>query len=92
MRDTLRALAPGTELRDGLERILRGRTGGLIVIGLDNVVETISSGGFDVDVPFSSTRLRELSKMDGGVVLTNDATRIKKAGVQFLPDPKIHTA
>jgi len=92
MRDTLRALAPGTELRDGLERILRGRTGGLIVIGLDQVVEAISSGGFDVDVPFSSTRLRELSKMDGGVVLTNDATRIKKAGVQFLPDPKIHTS
>ncbi len=25
------ALAPGTELRDGLERILRGNTGALVV-------------------------------------------------------------
>ena len=32
---TLAAVAPGTELRDGLERILRGGTGALIVIGND---------------------------------------------------------
>jgi len=92
MRDTLKALAPGTELRDGLERILRGRTGGLIVLGLDPTVESISSGGFDLDVPFSATRLRELSKMDGGIVLTEDHTTIRKAGVQFLPDPSIPTS
>ena len=30
LRETLAAVAPGTELRDGLERILRGRTGALI--------------------------------------------------------------
>ena len=29
LRETLAAVAPGTELRDGLERILRGRTGAL---------------------------------------------------------------
>jgi len=92
MRETLKALAPGTELRDGLERILRGRTGGLIVLGLDPVVESISSGGFDLDVPFSATRLRELSKMDGGVVLTSDGAKIRKAAVQFLPDPTIPTS
>ena len=33
LRATLAAVAPGTELRDGLERILRGRTGALIVLG-----------------------------------------------------------
>lgn len=92
MRDTLKAVAPGTELRDGLERILRGRTGGLIVLGLDPTVEKISSGGFDLDVPFSATRLRELSKMDGGVVVTPEPFRIRKAGVQFLPDPTIPTS
>jgi len=92
MRDTLKAVAPGTELRDGLERILRGRTGALIVLGIDPTVESISSGGFDLDVPFSATRLRELSKMDGGVVLTADATSIRKAAVQFLPDPSIPTS
>ena len=76
LRETLAAVAPGTELRDGLERILRGRTGALIVLGLDKVVETMCSGGFALDVGFSATRLRELSKMDGAVVLDRDANRI----------------
>lgn len=39
LRATLAAVAPGTELRDGLERILRGRTGALIVLGHDKLVE-----------------------------------------------------
>ncbi|PQP51890.1 DNA integrity scanning protein DisA, partial [Mycolicibacterium austroafricanum] len=30
LRETIARLAPGTPLRDGLERILRGRTGALI--------------------------------------------------------------
>jgi len=91
LRETLAAVAPGTELRDGLERILRGRTGGLIVLGFNDVVETMCSGGFDLDVAFSATRLRELSKMDGGVVLDHDY-RIRRAAVQLLPDPSIETS
>ena len=50
LRATLAAVAPGTELRDGLERILRGRTGALIVLGNDKVVETVSTGGFPLDM------------------------------------------
>ena len=46
LRATLANVAPGTPLRDGLERILRGRTGALIVLGTDKTVESISSGGF----------------------------------------------
>jgi diadenylate cyclase len=91
LRETLAAVAPGTELRDGLERILRGRTGALIVLGLDKVVETMCSGGFTLDVGFSATRLRELSKMDGAVVLDRDANRILRAAVQLLPDATIET-
>ena len=41
LRETIARLAPGTALRDGLERILRGRTGALIVIGYDDSVEAI---------------------------------------------------
>jgi hypothetical protein len=37
LRATLASIAPGTALRDGLERILRGRTGALIVLGYDKV-------------------------------------------------------
>ncbi len=91
LRATLAAVAPGTELRDGLERILRGRTGALIVLGHDRVVETLSTGGFSLDVEFSSTRLRELAKMDGAVVLDRDGNRILKAAVQLVPDPRIET-
>ena len=89
VRATLALMAPGTALRDGLERILRGRTGALIVLGFDRVVESICTGGFALDVEFSSTRLRELCKMDGAVVLSSDGTRIVRAAVHLMPDPSI---
>src|SRR5664279_6132516 len=75
LRSVLARVAPGTWLRDGLERILRGNTGALIVVGWDKVVENMCTGGFPLDVEFSATRLRELCKMDGAVVLTTDGER-----------------
>lgn len=91
LRVTLARLAPGTGLREGLERILRGRTGALIVLGHDSLVEQICDGGFALDVAFAPTRMRELSKMDGAVVLSTDATRILRANVQLVPDHTIPT-
>nr|WP_218875540.1 DNA integrity scanning diadenylate cyclase DisA [Janibacter alkaliphilus] len=85
------AVAPGTELRDGLERILRGKTGALVVLGYDALVDSISGGGFDLDVEFSATRLRELAKMDGAVVVDAAVSKIVKAAVQLMPDPSIPT-
>ncbi|MFC6007710.1 DNA integrity scanning diadenylate cyclase DisA [Angustibacter luteus] len=78
-------------LREGLERILRGRTGALIVLGTDKVVDSIASGGFPLEVEFSPTRLRELAKMDGAIVCDREASRILRAGTQLLPDPSIET-
>jgi diadenylate cyclase len=92
LRLTLAAVAPGQALRDGLERILRGRTGALIVLGHDETVEAMSSGGFVLDVEFSATRLRELAKMDGAIVVDREISRILRAGVQLLPDPTIETS
>jgi diadenylate cyclase len=91
LRETLAAVAPGTDLRDALERILRGRTGALIVIGHDSVIEDMSSGGFPVDIEFTATRLRELAKMDGAIVVNSDVSRILRAGTQLMPDPSIET-
>jgi len=91
LRQVLAMVAPGTALRDGLERILRGRTGGLIVLGHDKTIEAMSGGGFALDVDFTATGLRELSKMDGAVLVDADVTRILRAAVQLLPDPKIPT-
>jgi len=89
LRATLASIAPGTPLRDGLERILRGRTGALLVLGHDRVVDSISTGGFALDVPFTATGLRELAKMDGAIILDRDATRVIRAAVHLMPDPGI---
>jgi diadenylate cyclase len=91
MRASLSAVAPGTALRDGLERVLRGNTGGLIVLGYDKTVESLCTGGFVLDVEFTATRLRELCKLDGGIIIDKDLTKILRAGVQLVPDPAIPT-
>lgn len=91
LRASLSAIAPGTGLRDGLERVLRANTGGLIVLGFDKTVESVCTGGFVLDVEFSATRLRELCKLDGAVVLDKDITKIVRAGVHLMPDPSIPT-
>lgn len=90
-RDTLAAVAPGTALRDGLGRIGRGGIGALIVLGYDDVVGSISGGGFDINVDFTPMRLRELTKMDGAVILNQDASMILQAGVHLLPDGSLPT-
>lgn len=89
LRETLALIAPGTALRDGLERILRGRTGALIVLGRDKVVDEISTGGFELDVPFTATGLRELAKMDGAIIVDRDLTRIIRSAVHLMPDHTI---
>jgi diadenylate cyclase len=91
-RGALAAIAPGTALREGLERILHGNTGALIVLGHDQVVEDLCSGGFELHAGFSPTRLRELAKMDGAIVLDEQARSIVRAAVQLVPDPAIRTA
>jgi diadenylate cyclase len=90
-RAALAALAPGTTLRDGLERILRGNTGALIVLGDGPAVDEVCSGGFELRVPFSATRLRELAKMDGAIVLDGGAGYIVRAAVHLVPDPTLPT-
>ena len=61
--DTGGSWAP--DLREGLDGFCGAETGGLIVLGNDDVVEQISGGGFRMDVEFTSTGLRELAKWTG---------------------------
>src|SRR5690242_590494 len=91
LRSTLAGVAPGTAMRDALERILRGRTGALVVLGYDKAVEQLCTGGFELEVEFSATGLRELAKMDGAVILDRDAERILRANVHLVPDSSIPT-
>lgn len=79
--------APGTPLRNGLDRIVKGRTGALVVLGCTPEVEQLMTGGFHLDTPLTPQNLRELAKMDGAIVLSSDLNRIVAAGVQLMPDP-----
>ena len=53
--------------------------------------DSICTGGFVLDVEFSATRVRELCKMDGAVVLDREGTRILRAATQLVPDSSIET-
>lgn len=87
--DVLKMVAPGTAFREGLENILRAKTGALIVIGDDEDVLGIVDGGFNINCPLAPSRLYELAKMDGAMVLSRGAERILVANAQLIPDPSI---
>ena len=84
----LAAVAPGTPLREGLDRILKAKMGALIVVGDGPEVLNICSGGFLLDAAFSPQRLSELAKMDGAIILAADASRIARANVHLVPRPQ----
>ena len=69
-------MAPGTELREAIDRILNTGNGALIVIGNMGELRPIMSGGFNINCEFTAPRLFELSKMDGAVVLSRDRKTI----------------
>ncbi len=90
-RRILALLAPGTELREGVERIIRARRGTLMVIGQASEITPLLSGGFLIDTPATAQRIAELAKMDGALVLDSAATRVLRANVQLVPDSSIDT-
>jgi len=91
--DVLRAVAPGTSLRNAIELILRQNTGALIVLGYGRDVESICSGGFHLDgADFTPARLAELAKMDGAVITDEAAEVIYRANVHLIPDSSISTS
>jgi diadenylate cyclase len=88
---TLAQIAPGTQLREGLERVLRAEKGALVVLGASPKVQALFSGGFRIHVPFTAQRLSELAKMDGAIILDEAARTILWANVHLMPDPAITT-
>ena len=92
LMDALAAVAPGTPLREGIDRILQASMGALIVVGDGPEVLNICSGGFLLDAAFSPQRLSELAKMDGAIILASDASRIARANVHLVPNPNVPTS
>lgn len=89
--NVLKLMAPGTPLRDGVENILKAKTGGLLVLGDNQEILKIVDGGFSINSDYSSSYVYELAKMDGAIVLSSDLKRIVYANVQMIPDPTIST-
>ncbi len=88
----LKLIAPGTPIRDGLENILRAKTGALLLI-TDNgeVLKEVVDGGFVINEDYTSSKLYELAKMDGAIVLSGDMKKILYANAQLIPEHEIQT-
>ena len=87
----LKLMAPGTSLREGLENILRAKTGGLIVLGDGKEILDIVDGGFGINAEYSPAYIYELAKMDGAIVISSDLKKILYANTQLMPSPTIPT-
>lgn len=88
----LKLMAPGTPLRDGLENILRAKTGGLIVIGDNEEILKTVDGGFNINAEYSPAYVYELAKMDGAIVITSDLKKILYANTQLMPEASMQTS
>jgi diadenylate cyclase len=86
---SLARVAPGTELRQGIDDIIRSHEGALIVIGDPDALAFLYSGGMKIDLPFTSQHLYEVAKMDGAIIANDELTKIAYVNVQLMPDPTI---
>lgn len=85
----LKKTAPGTPLREGLDNVLRAKTGGMIVLSDNPAIHDMVTGGFVIDSVYTPASLYELAKMDGAIILNKDATRILRANAHMNPDSSI---
>lgn len=91
LMNILKLIAPGTPLREGMENILRAKTGGLLVLGDSDQILKLIDGGFFINSDYSPSYVYELAKMDGAIVLSSDFKKIIYANAQVITDPSIPT-
>ena len=89
--EILKIVAPGTVLREGLDNILKAKTGALIVVSDAESVMEIADGGFKLNQNFTPASIYELSKMDGAIIVSKDLNKILMANVQLVPNHNIKT-
>src|SRR5436853_3692591 len=87
--DALERIAPGTDLRQAIDDIIRSHEGALIVVADPEALSFLYSGGIRLDQPFTPQLLYELAKMDGAIVVDPALTKLAYANVQLMPDPTI---
>src|SRR5437764_9311819 len=76
-------IAPGTDLRQAIDDIIRSSEGALIVIGEPSELAFLFSGGIRLEQPFTSQLLYELAKMDGAIIVNTSVTKLVHANVQL---------
>ena len=90
--EILKMIAPGTPIRDGLDNILKAKTGALLLItDKKEIIQEVVNGGFAINEDYSSSKLYELAKMDGAIVLSGDLKKILFANAQLIPSHTIPT-
>jgi diadenylate cyclase len=87
--EAIAKIAPGTELRQAVDDVIRSHEGALIVIGDPHELSFLYSGGIRLDAPFRPQLLYELAKMDGAIIVDQAVKRLAWANVQLMPDPTI---
>jgi len=87
--EAIEKIAPGTELRQAVDDVIRSHEGALIVIGDPQELSFLYSGGIRLDAPFRPQLLYELAKMDGAIIVDTAVKRLAWANVQLMPDPTI---
>ena len=91
LRDALMMVSPGTELREAIAAIIQSRNGALICIGDPRRLAETSEGGVEIDAELKPQLLYELAKMDGAIILSQDASRIMYANRFIKTDTSIPT-
>ncbi len=87
--EAIEKVAPGTDLRQAVDDVIRSSEGALIVVGDPQELAFLYSGGIRLDAPFRPQLLYELSKMDGAIIVDQSVKRLAWANVQLMPDPTI---
>ncbi|HEU68971.1 MAG TPA: DNA integrity scanning protein DisA [Candidatus Acetothermia bacterium] len=85
----LRRTAPGTPLREAIDRIVLLGRGGLILVADRSVASPIIAAGFELNAPFTPQAIVELSKMDRAVVVDEELKTILYANAHLVPSPSI---
>jgi diadenylate cyclase len=88
----LKIMSPGTQLREGLDNILRAKTGGLVVLSDSEEILNIVDGGFAINAEYTPAYIYELAKMDGAIVVSSNLDKILFANTQLIPNSSIPTA
>lgn len=91
--DFVKLVSPGTPLRTVINDLIGSGLGAIIVFETPELISSnLFDGGFRINCRFTSQKLFELCKMDGGIIVSDDLSRILFANVLMTPDNSIHTS